>query len=260
MILRGTLLRSLSQRLRAEQWWTPHPEILAEPHRAADRGRRHDALGHHAAPAGAGQRPPPRLRLRLGGRRAGARDRAGIPPPPTRGSPTPRRGRSRPARSRPSCSPSTRPTSTRPRRRSSSWPTRSCRTSPRRRATCRRYRSWVDTPGLRAGLPVAAADAPAAPVAEAAAGRAAAPVRAQDAGAPRLPRHPAGRVPRRPHRAHPPRPGRRDPVGRVAQHHAVADPLRRRRSPRGRTPVDRAHGLVVRPRRRGARPDPGRRR
>ena len=34
MILRGTLLRSLSQRLRAEQWWSAHPEILAEPHRA----------------------------------------------------------------------------------------------------------------------------------------------------------------------------------------------------------------------------------
>ena len=30
-IWRGTLLRSLSQRLRAEQWWGTHPEILAEP-------------------------------------------------------------------------------------------------------------------------------------------------------------------------------------------------------------------------------------
>lgn len=30
-IWRGTLLRSLSQRLRAEQWWTTHPEILTEP-------------------------------------------------------------------------------------------------------------------------------------------------------------------------------------------------------------------------------------
>ena len=55
---------------------------------------------------------------------------------PTRGSPTPRRARSRPAPSPPSCSPSTPPTSTRPRRRSSSWPTPSCRTSPRRPATC----------------------------------------------------------------------------------------------------------------------------
>jgi hypothetical protein len=31
MILRGGLLRSLVQRLRAEQWWTAHPEILDEP-------------------------------------------------------------------------------------------------------------------------------------------------------------------------------------------------------------------------------------
>jgi hypothetical protein len=31
MIMRGTLLRSLIQRLRAEQWWTAHPEILDEP-------------------------------------------------------------------------------------------------------------------------------------------------------------------------------------------------------------------------------------
>ncbi len=31
MILRGTLLRSLIQRLRAQQWFTAHPEILAEP-------------------------------------------------------------------------------------------------------------------------------------------------------------------------------------------------------------------------------------
>jgi hypothetical protein len=30
-ILRGGLLRSLVQRLRAEQWWTAHPEILDEP-------------------------------------------------------------------------------------------------------------------------------------------------------------------------------------------------------------------------------------
>jgi hypothetical protein len=31
MIMRGTLLRSLSQRLRAEHWWRTHPEILTEP-------------------------------------------------------------------------------------------------------------------------------------------------------------------------------------------------------------------------------------
>ena len=31
MIIRGTLLRSLVQRLRAEAWWRAHPEILAEP-------------------------------------------------------------------------------------------------------------------------------------------------------------------------------------------------------------------------------------
>jgi hypothetical protein len=31
MIMRGTLLRSLSQRLRAEEWWRVHPEILDEP-------------------------------------------------------------------------------------------------------------------------------------------------------------------------------------------------------------------------------------
>ena len=31
MILRGSLLRSLSQRLRAQRWWTEHPEILDEP-------------------------------------------------------------------------------------------------------------------------------------------------------------------------------------------------------------------------------------
>jgi hypothetical protein len=31
MILRGTLLRSLIQRLRAEQWFAAHPEVLAEP-------------------------------------------------------------------------------------------------------------------------------------------------------------------------------------------------------------------------------------
>jgi hypothetical protein len=31
MIMRGTLLRSLSQRLRAEHWWSAHPEILDEP-------------------------------------------------------------------------------------------------------------------------------------------------------------------------------------------------------------------------------------
>jgi Sulfotransferase family len=30
MILRGTLLRSLSQRARAQSWWTEHPEILDE--------------------------------------------------------------------------------------------------------------------------------------------------------------------------------------------------------------------------------------
>jgi hypothetical protein len=30
-IMRGTLLRSLIQRLRAEQWWSVHPEILDEP-------------------------------------------------------------------------------------------------------------------------------------------------------------------------------------------------------------------------------------
>ncbi len=30
MIMRGTLLRSLIQRLRAEQWWLAHPEILDE--------------------------------------------------------------------------------------------------------------------------------------------------------------------------------------------------------------------------------------
>ena len=51
-----------------------------------------------------------------------------------------------------------------------------------------RYRSWIDRQDFAPGLPLAAPDAPAAPVAEAAAGRAAAPVRAQDAGAPRLPR------------------------------------------------------------------------
>jgi sulfotransferase family protein len=31
MILRGSLLRSLSQRLRAQHWWTDRPEILDEP-------------------------------------------------------------------------------------------------------------------------------------------------------------------------------------------------------------------------------------
>ena len=31
MIMRGTLLRSLIQRLRSEQWWSEHPEILDEP-------------------------------------------------------------------------------------------------------------------------------------------------------------------------------------------------------------------------------------
>ena len=31
MIMRGTLLRSLTQRLRAQHWWTAHPEILDEP-------------------------------------------------------------------------------------------------------------------------------------------------------------------------------------------------------------------------------------
>ncbi len=31
MIMRGTLLRSLSQRLRAQYWFTTHPEILNEP-------------------------------------------------------------------------------------------------------------------------------------------------------------------------------------------------------------------------------------
>src|SRR6188508_744523 len=31
MILRGTLLRSLIQRLRAEAWWAAHPDILDEP-------------------------------------------------------------------------------------------------------------------------------------------------------------------------------------------------------------------------------------
>ncbi len=31
MIWRGTLLKSLSQRARAQQWWTAHPEILDEP-------------------------------------------------------------------------------------------------------------------------------------------------------------------------------------------------------------------------------------
>jgi len=30
MVMRGTLLRSLSQRLRAQRWWTVHPEILDE--------------------------------------------------------------------------------------------------------------------------------------------------------------------------------------------------------------------------------------
>ena len=80
MIMRGTLLRSLIQRLRAEQWWTAHPEILDEPIERADRRRRHDAVGHDAAAAGPGQRPAPRVRLRLGGGRAVAPCRAGIPP------------------------------------------------------------------------------------------------------------------------------------------------------------------------------------
>jgi hypothetical protein len=31
MIMRGTLLRSLTQRLRSQQWWSAHPEILVEP-------------------------------------------------------------------------------------------------------------------------------------------------------------------------------------------------------------------------------------
>ncbi|HKY14259.1 MAG TPA: sulfotransferase [Microthrixaceae bacterium] len=31
MIMRGTLMRSLIQRLRAHAWWSEHPEILAEP-------------------------------------------------------------------------------------------------------------------------------------------------------------------------------------------------------------------------------------
>jgi Sulfotransferase family len=31
LLLRGTLLRSLSQRLKAQYWWTTYPEILAEP-------------------------------------------------------------------------------------------------------------------------------------------------------------------------------------------------------------------------------------
>jgi hypothetical protein len=31
MIMRGTLMRSLVQRLRAQQWWSAHPEILDEP-------------------------------------------------------------------------------------------------------------------------------------------------------------------------------------------------------------------------------------
>jgi hypothetical protein len=31
MIMRGTVLRSLVQRARAEQWWSEHPEILDEP-------------------------------------------------------------------------------------------------------------------------------------------------------------------------------------------------------------------------------------
>ncbi|UDY34995.1 sulfotransferase family protein [Dermatobacter hominis] len=34
MIWRGTLLKSLSQRARAERWWHEHPEILEEPIRA----------------------------------------------------------------------------------------------------------------------------------------------------------------------------------------------------------------------------------
>jgi hypothetical protein len=31
LIMRGSLVRSLSQRLRAQHWWRTHPEILAEP-------------------------------------------------------------------------------------------------------------------------------------------------------------------------------------------------------------------------------------
>ena len=55
--------------------------------------------------------------------------------------------------------------------------------------------------------------------------RRAAALGAEDAGAPRLPRHAAGRVPRRARRAHAPRPGRHDPVGRQPQRHAARDAL-----------------------------------
>ena len=254
MIMRGTLLRSLSSGCGPSSGGAP-PRDPRRAHRRADRRRRHDALGHDAAPAVLAS-DPARVRVRLGGGRAAPRP-AGIPP--RRPADRRRRGargadahvRRRAVRHPPHLRPRGRGGDRLPRRR---LPLAHPRGLVRRAALPVLGRHA----GLRAGLPLAAADAPAAPVAEAAAGRAAPPVRPQDAGAPRLPRHAAGRVPRRPHRAHPPRPGRRHPVGRVAQHHAVADPLRRRRSPRGRTPVDRADGMVVRPRHGRARPDPGR--
>ena len=133
------------QRLRAERWWTAHPEILDEPIDAPIV-----VVGMMRSGTTLLQRvlaSDPRLACAYGWEVGEPSPRLGLGPRrrSIRGSPTPRRARSRRARSPPSCSPSTPPTSTRRRRRSSSSPTPSCRTSPRPRATCPRYRSWVDT-------------------------------------------------------------------------------------------------------------------
>ena len=226
-----------------------HPEILDEPIAAPivvvgmmrSRARR--------CCSGCWPRPPPALRLRLGGGRARAPARTGTSPPTDPRIADREAREEQIARLRPGAV--RHPPDVRPRGRGGDR-------LPGRRVPVAHPRGVVRRadvpvlarhPGLRAGLPLAAPDAAAPPVAEAAAraSRARA-VRAQDAGPPRLPRRAAGRVPRRPHRAHAPRPGRRDPVGRQsstprcgATHCDDVDPHEVGRA------VARADGLDLRP-------------
>ena len=158
-------------------------------------------------------------------------DRAGTRPTTTRGSPTPRRGRSRPAPSPPELF-AIHPTYVHEAEEEivfladaflSHIPEASCDVP--------RYRSWLDTQDFAPAYRWLRRMLQLLQWQKRQRGEAATSVRAQDAGPPRVPRHAAGRVPRRPHRPHPSRPGRRDPLRRVAQHDAVADPLRRRSIP-----------------------------
>ncbi len=136
MILRGSLLRSLSQRLRARAAGGPTiRRSSTSPSRPPSWSVRMMRSGTTLLQRILASDRRLCLCVRLGGRRAGTE---------TRVEPGRRRSQGRRRRSpggagaavtRRSSLPSTPPTCTRPRRRSSSWPARSCPTSPKRRAT-----------------------------------------------------------------------------------------------------------------------------